>query len=504
VIREQQAGRRPRAEGFALIGLGAGVRLVGMAAGALAGLVTTALAVRLLGTADYGVLAFAFSTAALFAGIGRLGLEPAVARSTAIMRGAQDRPGMARVARGAFSLVAATGIAGTVGTLVVLELASHDLAGSTRIALAGLLGVLLYGSNVTAVGAAVARGNGRVALMEMSILVPALGKLAAVAVLAALDLADIRWVAAGYAIGAAAGIAAAWGTTRLVLGRCRAFVPDPAAARTVFRDSLPFAVVGLSVIVISRLDVVVLGLTGTAAEVGAYEPTLKLVEQAMLLVPLVFTAQYLPVASRAFADRETGAFRELYVAVSKIVFVVATPAVILFAAFPEEVLHAVYGADFPAGGLVVWLLLPGFVVNLVFGLNSSALSAVGDRRALARTGLVSTAAMVVLAVALVPPLGPKGAAAATSGTYVILNLVVAFALLRAAGVQPFRRDFVVTLLTWLVPLGAALAVRASGDVTGVWEAIGVSVGVSAVWAVLLFPLRALRRDEISRLLPWGR
>jgi O-antigen/teichoic acid export membrane protein len=504
VIGEQPAGGRPRAEGFALIGLGAGARLIGLAAGALAGLVTTALAVRLLGTADYGVLAFAFSAAALFAGIGRLGLEPAVARTTAIMRGAHDRSGMARVARGAFSLVAATGVAGTVATLIVLELASHDLAGSTRLVLAGLLGVLLYGSNVTAVGAAVARGNGRVALMELSILVPALGKLAVLAVLAALDLADVRWVAAGYAIGAAAGIVAAGGTTRLVLGRCRAFVPDPTAARDVFRDSLPFAVVGLSVIVISRLDVVVLGLTGTGAEVGAYEPTLKLVEQAMLLVPLVFTAQYLPVASRTFAARETGEFRELYIAMSKVVFVAATPAVILFAAFPEEVLHALYGADFPASGLLVWLLLPGFVVNLVFGLNSSALSAVGDRRALARTGLAATVAMIVLAIALVPPFGPKGAAAATSGTYVILNLVVAYALLRAAAVQPFRRDFVVTMVSWLAPLGAALAVRASEDVAGVWEAIGIAVGVSVGWVLLLFPLGALHRDEIVRLLPWKR
>jgi len=420
----------------------------------------------------------------------------------AIMHG--DRRGMARVARGAFSLVAATGVAGTVATLVVIELASHNLDGWSRITIAALLGVVLYGSNVTAVGAAVARGNGRVALMEMSILVPALGKLAAVAVLAAVDVADIRWVAAGYAIGAAAGIAAAWGATDRVLGRCRAFVPDGAAARDVFRDSLPFAVVGLSVIVISRFDVVVLGLTGTAAEVGMYEPTLKLVEQAMLLVTLVFTAQYLPVASKTFADRETGAFRELYIVVSKIVFVVAAPAVILFAAFPEEVLHALYGADFPASGLLVWLLLPGFVVNLVFGLNASALSAVGNRRALARTGLTATAAMVVLAVALVPPFGPKGAAAATSGTYVILNLVVAYALLRAAEVQPFRRDFVVTMLSWLAPLGAALAVRASGDVSGVWEAIGVAVGVSVAWALLLFPLKALRREEIVRLLPWRR
>jgi O-antigen/teichoic acid export membrane protein len=182
----------------------------------------------------------------------------------------------------------------------------------------------------------------------------------------------------------------------------------------------------------------------------------------------------------------------------------ASPAVIVFAAFPETILRALYGPDFPASGLVVWLLLPGFVINLAFGVNSSALTAAGDRRALARTGLVTTAAMAVLALALVPPFGAKGAAAATSATYAILNLVVALALVRAAGVLPFRRDFVVTMLSWLGPLAAALAIRTSGAAIDVWQAFGVGVGLSVAWVVLLFALGVLRRSEITRLLPVGR
>ena len=502
--RTKTSGKRPRAEGSALIGLGVGARLVGLAAVALAGLVTTALAVRLLGTASYGALAFAFSAAALFGGIGRLGLEPAIARSTAIMRAGDDRPGLVRITRGAFTLVAVTGVVATLVTLAVIEFASHGFGQGTRVVLTGLLGLLLYGSNVTAVGAALARGSGRVALMEVSILVPALAKLAAVAVLSALGLADVRWVAAGYAIGAAAGIAASWRVTNVVVGRCRALVLDLGAAREVFQGTLPFAVVGLAVIVISRFDVVVLGLTGTGEEVGVYEPTLKLVEQAMLLVPLLFVAQYEPVASRIFAAGDTLQFQDLYIVVSKLVFVIASPIVIVFAAFPETILRALYGNGFPASGLVVWLLLPGFVVNLFAGMNSAAQAAVGDRRVLARTGLISTAAMVVFALALIPPLGAKGAAAATSATYLILNLVVSIGLLRSARVQPFRRDFVVTLLSWLAPLAAALAIRASGVAIGVWAAIGIGLGLSCAWAVALFALRVLRRSEIMRLLPGRR
>jgi O-antigen/teichoic acid export membrane protein len=497
-------GTRPRAEGFALIGLGAGARFVGLGAGALAGLAATAVAVRLLGTASYGALALALAAAAVFAGIGRLGLDPAVARSVALLHSPGDQAGVDRVARGAFTLVALTGLVGAGATLAVIELASLGLDGGTRLVLGGFFGIVIYGSNAATVGAALARGTGRVALMELAILVPALGRLAAVALLAAFDLADLRWVAAGYALGAVAGVAVSWRTARLVLGKARAFLPDFAAAREMFIGSLPFAVTGLAAIVISRFDVVILGLTGTRIEVGAYEPALKVVEQAMLLVPLLFMAQYLPVASRAFARGDEAEFRELYVGVSKVAFVMAFPIVIVFAAFPETILHALYGAGFPARGLVVWLLLPGFVVNLAFGLNSSALAAVGNRRALARTGVIATAAMVVLALVLVPAFGATGAASATSATYVVLNVVVAFELARAAGVQPFRRDFVLTLLSSLGLLLAALGIRAWASPVDLWQAVGSVVVLSIVWIVLLVGVGVVRLDEIVRLLRAGR
>ena len=115
-----------------------------MAVGAAAGLATTAVAVRLLGTASYGVLAFALAAAAIFAGVGRLGLEPAVARSVAILQSARELTGMDRVARGAFTLVALTGLAGTGATLAVIELASLGLDGGKRLVLAGFLGLVLY------------------------------------------------------------------------------------------------------------------------------------------------------------------------------------------------------------------------------------------------------------------------------------------------------------------------------------------------------------------------
>src|SRR5262245_54385437 len=103
------ATTRPR-EGFALIGLGAGSRVLGMAAAALASLATTAVAVRLLGTSSYGAFAFALATATIFGGFGRVGLESAATRSVAVLKGESDEAGTERVARGSFTLIAVTAV----------------------------------------------------------------------------------------------------------------------------------------------------------------------------------------------------------------------------------------------------------------------------------------------------------------------------------------------------------------------------------------------------------
>jgi O-antigen/teichoic acid export membrane protein len=221
----------------------------------------------------------------------------------------------------------------------------------------------------------------------------------------------------------------------------------------------------------------------------------------MILVPLLFAAQYFPVATRAFADGDRAQFRELYIGLSKLTYVVVFPAVIALAAFPEAILHAFYGAEFPAGGRLIWILLPGYVFSLAFGLNSSALAAVGERRPLARTGLITATSMIVLALALVPAFGTTGAATATACTFVVMNIAVSVELARTAGLQPFRTDFVLTLLTSAAPLAAALAIRAATGSVDLPEALGLVLSVSVVWFAFLFTVRIVRRDEIVRLLP---
>ena len=499
---EQPSGVRPQLEGYALIGLGVAARAIGLATGTVAGVLTVVLAVRLLGPSSYGVFAFGLSTAVVFAGVGRLGLEPAVARAVALVSKEQDADERAEIARGALTLVALTGVAGALATFLVVGFGTKGLDQGTRVILGVSFGLVLYSANVAAVAGALTRGAGHVGLMELPNLAATLARLGAVALLAALGIDKVGWLAAGFAGAAVVGLVMSRGVMRVVLRSSRARAPHLPAARGLLSVALPFAVTGLAVIVISRFDVIVLGLSGSSADVGEYEPVLRIVEQAMLLVPLLFTAQFLPVATRAFTAGDQAGFDELYVNISKLVFVVSFPAIVLLAAFPETVLHALYGADFPARGLIVWLLLTGFVVNLALGLNTSALAAAGSRLPLARSGIVATASMIVLAFALIPSYGATGAAISTSATYVVFNLWVSVELHRATGAHPLRPDLLLVIVTATVPVAVALVVRSRLEPSSLWGALLWSCVVTLGWIGLLLATRLLRREELRRLLPW--
>jgi O-antigen/teichoic acid export membrane protein len=277
--------------------------------------------------------------------------------------------------------------------------------------------------------------------------------------------------------------------------------PRRGDALALLRTAAPYAVSGIAVQVISQLDVVVLGIARGSVEVGKYEPALRLTDRVLLLVPALFLAGFLPAATSLVARGERRAFHELYVDVSKLVFVFAMPLVCALIAFPSVWLRMLFGAGFPASPAVVRVLLIGYVANLAFGLNSSALVASGSRRPLALAHAVAFAMMVVLALALIPPFGAIGAASATSASYVVLNVVVGVALLRVSGVHPFSHAYLATLLSG----GMLLAVSAwLGDTIDVGSALEAGTWTAALWlswVTVLLTIRVIRIGELAALIP---
>jgi O-antigen/teichoic acid export membrane protein len=298
-----------------------------------------------------------------------------------------------------------------------------------------------------------------------------------------------------------AGVSA-WILHDLLPGISGLYRPAADAARTMLRIALPFAMAGVASQLMGQFDVVVLGIFHSGVDVAVYQPTLKLTDGLLKLIPYLLAGAYIPAATRLFHRGDHQAFRDLYVTTTKLGYLVSFPAVIALCAFPEVLLRALYGPGFPIQVNLVWILLVGYVVNLVLGTNTFALVSAGDRRSIFTVNLAGIVTMVAAALLLIPPLGPTGGALATSCSYLIWNAAASVALLRSTGVQPFRRDVVVALLTSVVALATAVVVREVARPDTLW-AVGVWTAlIWVVWLGVLTGLRALRGSELAPLAVW--
>jgi O-antigen/teichoic acid export membrane protein len=403
-----------------------------------------------------------------------------------------------------YSLTFWSGVVGTVAVAAILLRVHRDLSSSLAIALSLGMGFVLFGTHYVAATFSVARGMSRVALAEVPYLVSGLGKFFVIAVAAVAGASDLGWVGIGYG---AAGIV----NTLVCMRLARSLVgPGPAlfgrsvktAARLV-PMFLPYAIAAIATHALARLDVVVLGIAKGSHLVGLYEPTLKLTEQLMVLVPVLLGTQFLPVATRMVVRGDDVELRRLFSEVTKLSFVLAMPVALLLAAFPRSVVSTLYGADFELNRTVVWILLGGFVANVIGGPNLGALIATGHRRALLTATFIAFGTMIVLAVTLIPAFGITGAAVATAVSLGSLNVSVTISFWRVKRMHPYSAEVATTLALGILPAAAMFGIRSVMSDGSLIAGAFVSGAVWLAWLAGLLAVGLVRLPGLKGVSPGG-
>ena len=490
------------AEGLAgaltAIGNGAAVRAGSRLLITACTFLTTALVVRALGAERYGALAFSLSIVGLIAGL-FAGLGTASTRSIASAVATGHRPEPVVRALAAVT-VAVTGF-GAMAIVASIALSQRQLRSTDVWILSVAMGLLLLGRVAAVAGSSVARGLGRVSLMEMPPTTEVVTKLLLVCAVLMLGarqgLAPLAAVYAGAGVAAAA--AGAWVVRRSV-GSWTVVAPAARAGLDLVRLTAPFVAGAVAYRLIHGFDVAVLGVVRPGAVVGAYAPTLALVEGLVMLVPGLLSAMFLTAATGLHEARDRRGFGDLYLAVSKLSVVLAMPAFTLLTIAPTEAMSVVYGARFPTSAAVVRLLLAGYFVTVALGFNGQALIASGAWSTLGKALAWPAVAMVVSALVSIPVWGAIGAAAATTVSFVVLNASLSIALHARTGVHPVTRDRMLLLASAPVAIvAAALLSRVVGG--GFWSAAVCSLVGWGVWLGLLGSIGALRIEEIRALRP---
>lgn len=397
--------------------------------GTAVGFALAVVLARTLGPEGYGVYAFVLSLIMLLAIPAQVGLPALLVRETAKAQ-AKDAWGLMRglwrwsnVFVALFSVLMVT-----IGALT-LWLAG-DWLGEDRwwtLAVGLALVPLLALANVR--GAAL-RGLRRVVLGQLpeSILRPGL--------VLAMVLGAVWWWNGGALTPAAVmglhGLAAfaAFVVGAALLLRARPpeirAAPQPEyEARYWRRAAMPLAMLAGLQLINAHTDIIMLGIIRSDEEVGVY----RVVVQVATLV--VFGLQAInqvlqPYFARLHAQGELDRLQRLVTYSARVILLLALPPVFVMVAFGGPLLEFLFGAEYRLGSLALAILALGQLVNAAMGSVGMLLNMTGHERDTVRGVAIAAATNVVLNLALIPPFGLEGAAAATAATLLIWNLMLRY------------------------------------------------------------------------------
>jgi O-antigen/teichoic acid export membrane protein len=294
----------------------------------------------------------------------------------------------------------------------------------------------------------------------------------------------------GFLVGAILFCTSSWrviGRPRL-RGPRRAFGRKGTVRRTL-RATLPLSTSAVMLQVYLYSAVVLLGILSTPAAVGEYNAASKL-PLAMLYFSMVWGQVFFPHATELWNTNKQVLLGQVshFATLAALMFV---PLIPIAVSVGPDLLGALFGQSFRAGGLTFALLI-GFSCLSMINVNiTNLMLAAGDDRGFMMRALVAAVACVAFGLAMIPLWGPPGAAAAI----VLAELAaIALALLRISRVvghlpMPTARR-VCGLLAALVVETCSLFACSHWA----WAVRGSAAGLAYFAAA--FALRALRRSDL--------
>ncbi|MFL5669946.1 MAG: oligosaccharide flippase family protein [Chloroflexota bacterium] len=488
---------------------GSSLLFVGRLISVVANMVVQVLLVRYLGRTDFGAFAYALSVVSLVQLAITLGMDRAVPRFLAMYDERSDHPKLLGTVLLSIGSILALGV-------VVVALAQAigiRLLGQGQVEAAALLSILIFLAPIRALeevqlGILATFAKPRAIFLRRNVLAPVLN-LVVVGLLVLRD-ADATFVAVGYVVAAALGLALSFSLAASALAtrgvghavRERS-IGWPLGSMLVF--ALPLLTTDALYVLINSSDAIFLLNSHGADAVAAIRAVVP-IATLNLLVMTAFTPLYTPLLARLHERGEDRAVADLYWQTAIWVAVITFPFLLGVIALALPLTVLLFGQGYASSAPLLVILCVGYYVNAALGFNGLTVRILGRMRTLVLINLAAAGVNIGLNLLLVPPLGPLGAAIATTGTLVIHNVGKQLALGRTSvgAMRSRERRLYGTLVV------AALATFVVSSVTG-QDLIGwsVSAGVAAVaglavWVTARPYLRIASVFPEVRRLPFAR
>lgn len=216
--------------------------------------------------------------------------------------------------------------------------------------------------------------------------------------------------------------------------------------------SWPLAFESGFVLLMSKLDVVFLGLLATSSSVGLYR-SVQPISTSLLMILTAIVFVYLPIATRSYADEDIETLKNLYNVSTKWIVHLTLPPILLLILFSDEIISILYGNSYTPAAIALSILALSALLRIYVGPNGATIKAIDRTRINLISSSCGVLANVVFNVVLIPEYGITGAAIATMIGYAIYNSIEVTVIYLEVGIHPFSKESTVPALVTLLVVG---------------------------------------------------
>jgi len=273
--------------------------------------------------------------------------------------------------------------------------------------------------------------------------------------------------------------------------------PTTPVGKSLLSFSWPLGLTGLSLVVETRADIILLGYYLTTEDIGIYSPALFIIKM-LTVVGLSFQFIFLPVVSEFCAKGNRDELEILYRTVSKWIFVIIVPVVSFIILFPKEIITLIYGPAYSRGWLALVFLAIGYALGLTLSLSGNILVGAGHPKLNLASELAAVFISLAMNVLLIPALGIAGAALAAGFSFFMRGVAALVLVYKKEKIHPFALVYLRVFLAGLIGFGAAWFLKTYITKFLPWQIalFGLGFALLVVYGGALLLSRSLDKNDM--------
>lgn len=216
----------------------------------------------------------------------------------------------------------------------------------------------------------------------------------------------------------------------------------------LLRFSIPMFFIGMSLILLSYTDKIMLGFFKDAEQVGIYNAAAVISLQLTMSLG-AFIIIFSPIVSDLFNRKKIHELKKLFKTVTRWGFSVSFPLFIILTVFSKEIV-LVFGPEFKAGWNVLIVLAFAQLVNVGTGPVGMILQMTGKQNIDFFNGILLLFVNIGLNLWLIPIYGFLGAAAATATSLIIIHLLRLIEVVKIYRMGPYDKHHMKPVIAGIV------------------------------------------------------